>query len=58
MDSQTIGDITTSFNSGMQAFEKHEWAGAISSLEKAISLLMNYPDKTAIVEAKKKFAPV
>lgn len=47
IDNVTAESITTSFNQGMAAFEEQKWAKAVASLEKAISLIENYPDKEA-----------
>lgn len=58
MDAGTAEAITLSFNNGMQAFSRQDWSGAIQHLEQAISTLESYPDKKAIAEPRKRFAPV
>ncbi len=58
IDAGTAEAITLSFNNGMQAFSRQDWSGAIQHLEQAISTLESYPDKKAILEPRKRFAPV
>ncbi len=52
IDNVTAEAITTSFNQGMAAFEKQDWAKTVVHLEKAIALAENYPDKEAATAAK------
>ncbi|HLP77635.1 MAG TPA: outer membrane protein assembly factor BamD, partial [Candidatus Paceibacterota bacterium] len=54
VDNVTAEAMTTSFNQGMAAFEKQDWAKAVANLEKAVSLAENYPDKEAAAVAKQR----
>ena len=58
MDFDTVNTMAETFNRGMAAFEKREWATAIAEMEKVISICEGYPDKKAMESQKDRLAPV
>ena len=58
MDMETVNTMAETFNRGMAAFEKRDWATAIAEMEKVISICEGYPDKKAMESQKDRLAPV
>src|SRR5688572_20497780 len=58
LDFETSTLIVNTFNQGMGAFEKRDWAMAIAEMEKVISICESYPDRKAIEPQMERLGPV
>jgi TolA-binding protein len=58
IDFETVETMADTFNRGMTAFEKRDWATAIVEMEKVVSICEGYPDKKAVESQKDRLAPV
>lgn len=58
IDFETVNTMADTFNRGMVAFEKRDWATAIAEMEQVISICENYPDRKAMESQKERLAPV
>lgn len=58
VDQVTVDKMTQGFEAGMAAFQKREWRGAITEMEKVIGICESFPDKKAMEAPKQKLAPV
>jgi len=58
MDFETVNTMADTFNRGIAAFEKREWATAIAEMEQVISICEGYPDKKAMESQRERLAPV
>lgn len=57
-DIETANNMMDAFNDAIIAFEKRDWASAISRMEKVISICEAYPDKKAVESQKPRLEPV
>lgn len=58
VDQVTVDKMTQGFDAGMAAFQKRDWRGTITEMEKVIALCESFPDKKAMEAPKQKLAPV